>query len=196
VLLCPSTRYLTGVSQYGQMTAGSFCYIGPQGIVHGTTITIMNASRKYLGSEDMSGTVFVSAGLGGMSGAQAKAALIAGAVGVIAEVDFAALRKRHAQGWVQEIITDLDKLVQRMREARAEKKSLSIGFWGNVVDVWERLAEEEDMLVDLGSDQTCVAARAGVSVLCAGGGGGGGVLGGGGGGGGLCCFGVVRVGHL
>ena len=98
--------YLTGVSQYGQMTAGSFCYIGPQGIVHGTTITVLNASRKYLGKEDMSGTVFVSAGLGGMSGAQAKAALICGAVGVIAEVDFAALRKRHAQGWVQEIVTD------------------------------------------------------------------------------------------
>ena len=146
--------YLTGVSQYGQMTAGSFCYIGPQGIVHGTTITVLNASRKYLGKEDMSGTVFVSAGLGGMSGAQAKAALICGAVGVIAEVDFAALRKRHAQGWVQEIVTDMDALVARIRSAREEKKPLSIGFWGNVVDVWERLAEEEELLVDLGSDQT------------------------------------------
>lgn len=188
---CLALRYLTGVSQYGQMTAGSFCYIGPQGIVHGTTITVLNASRKcvlpsrrlhsychlrlltprlpwcvpvcvvtgtrrYLGKENMAGTVFVSAGLGGMSGAQAKAALICGAVGVIAEVNQDALRKRQRQGWVQESVADLDLLVARIKRARAEKRPLSIGYWGNVVDVWERLAAEEELLVDLGSDQTCV----------------------------------------
>ena len=104
----------------------------------------------------MAGTVFVSAGLGGMSGAQAKAALICGAVGVIAEVNQDALRKRQRQGWVQESVADLDVLVARIKRAREEKKPLSIGYWGNVVDVWERLAAEEEMLVDLGSDQTCV----------------------------------------
>ena len=95
--------FALGVTQYGQMTAGSYCYIGPQGIVHGTTITVLNAGRKYLGKEDLTGVVFVTAGLGGMSGAQPKAATICGTIGVVAEVDETALMKRHAQGWVQEV---------------------------------------------------------------------------------------------
>ncbi|KAL6054210.1 Urocanate hydratase [Balamuthia mandrillaris] len=143
-----------GVSMYGQMTAGSYCYIGPQGIVHGTTITLLNASRKYLGTSDMKGKVFVTAGLGGMSGAQAKAAVICGAIGVVAEVDESAIDKRHSQGWVMEKISDLESCLARIKQAREEKKPLSIAFHGNVVDLWERLAAEEELLVDLGSDQT------------------------------------------
>lgn len=146
--------YAMGVSQYGQMTAGSFCYIGPQGIVHGTTLTVANASRKYLGKESLSGTVFVTAGLGGMSGAQAKAAVICGAIGVVAEVSEAALDKRHAQGWVMEKAADLEDCIARIKSAKADKRAVSIAYHGNVVTLWERLAEETEDLVELGSDQT------------------------------------------
>ncbi|GFR10245.1 urocanate hydratase [Trichonephila clavata] len=107
--------FALGVTMYGQMTAGSYCYIGPQGIVHGTTLTLMNAGRKYLNVNDMSGKVYISSGLGGMSGAQAKAAVICGCIGVIAEVDTCVLEKRYKQGWVQEIIDDLDHLIARIR---------------------------------------------------------------------------------
>ncbi len=145
-----------GVTSYGQMTAGSFMYIGPQGIVHGTTITLLNAGRLYLGlgdDDDLAGKLFVSSGLGGMSGAQAKAAVIAGAVGVVAEVNPQVVALRHAQGWVMEAEADLDALLRRVREALARGEALSIAYVGNVVDLWERLAAEE-MQVDLGSDQT------------------------------------------
>ena len=143
-----------GVTQYGQMTAGSFMYIGPQGIVHGTTITVLNAGRKALGTSDtLRGKVFVSSGLGGMSGAQAKAAVIAGAVGVIAEVNPAAAKKRHDQGWLNELYDDLDKVIGRMQEAREKRIAVSIGYLGNIVDLWEALAER-DIPVELGSDQT------------------------------------------
>uniref|UniRef100_A0AC35U4S1 Urocanate hydratase n=1 Tax=Rhabditophanes sp. KR3021 TaxID=114890 RepID=A0AC35U4S1_9BILA len=146
--------FALGVTQYGQMTAGSFCYIGPQGIVHGTTITVLNAGRRYLGSHDLSGKVFVTAGLGGMSGAQAKAAVICGCVGVIAEINPYALKKRHAQGWLDIYSDDLDTIVKYIKQYRANKKAISIGYLGNVVDLWERLSEEKEHLVDLGSDQT------------------------------------------
>jgi urocanate hydratase len=145
-----------GVTSYGQMTAGSFMYIGPQGIVHGTTITLLNAGRKYLGipeGEDLRGRVFVSSGLGGMSGAQAKAAVITGAVGVIAEINPKALKKRLDQGWLMESETDLDRVLRRLEEARRERRPLSLGYLGNVVDLWERLVEA-GVAVDLGSDQT------------------------------------------
>ncbi len=145
-----------GVTSYGQMTAGSFMYIGPQGIVHGTTITILGAGRRYLDlspGEDLSGKVFVSSGLGGMSGAQAKAAVIAGAVGVIAEVNPKAVRQRHSQGWLQEVEADLDMVLMRIEQARRQGRPLSLGYVGNVVDLWERLADE-GIGVDLGSDQT------------------------------------------
>ena len=141
-----------GVSQYGQMTAGSFMYIGPQGIVHGTTITILNAARMH-GSPDIGGKVFVSSGLGGMSGAQPKAAVIAGVVGVVAEINEKAIRTRYSQGWVDEVYDDLDLLLRRIRKASSGKEAVSLAFHGNIVDLWERLAEE-DMHVDLGSDQT------------------------------------------
>ena len=140
-----------GVSQYGQMTAGSYMYIGPQGIVHGTTITVMNAARKQGGSP--AGKLFVTAGLGGMSGAQPKAGNIAGVVSVTAEINPLAARKRYDQGWVDELHDDLDELIPRIREAVAAKKPVSLAYVGNVVDLWERLAAE-DMHVDLGSDQT------------------------------------------
>ncbi|MCA9667342.1 MAG: urocanate hydratase [Myxococcales bacterium] len=144
-----------GVTSYGQMTAGSFMYIGPQGIVHGTTITLMNAGRLYLGTSDGSlrGKLFVTSGLGGMSGAQAKAAVIAGAVGVVAEVDPAATDKRHTQGWVDEVEVDLHALVARIESARALGEAVSIAYQGNVVDLWEHFAEH-GVQVDLGSDQT------------------------------------------
>ncbi len=145
-----------GVTSYGQMTAGSFMYIGPQGIVHGTTITILGAGRRYLGLEpgrDLAGKLFVTSGLGGMSGAQAKASVIAGAVGVIAEINPEAIRKRHEQGWLQEVEEDLDKVLARIERARGSGEALSLGYLGNVVDLWERLAEE-GVEVDLGSDQT------------------------------------------
>ena len=140
-----------GVSQYGQMTAGSYMYIGPQGIVHGTTITVMNAARKQGGSP--AGKLFVTAGLGGMSGAQPKAGNIAGVVSVTAEINPLAAQKRYDQGWVDELHSDLDELIPRIREAVAAKKPVSLAYVGNVVDLWERLAEE-DIHVDLGSDQT------------------------------------------
>ncbi|TMW55244.1 hypothetical protein Poli38472_013135 [Pythium oligandrum] len=150
--------YAMGNTQYGQMTAGSYCYIGPQGIVHGTTITVLNAGRKYLGKEDLSGVVYVSSGLGGMSGAQPKAGVISGAISVTAEIDYAAVKKRHEQKWVDEVISDLDECVERIRRAKQEKKAVSIAFHGNVVNLWERLADEiektGELLVELGSDQT------------------------------------------
>lgn len=147
--------YAMGCTQYGQMTAGSFCYIGPQGIVHGTTITIKNAGRKYLGLEDLGGRVVVTSGLGGMSGAQAKAGVICGSITVVAEVDPDALHKRHRQGWLNEVCLDLDSTIARIKAARAAKEVTSIGFLGNVVLLWERLAAEPgELLVDLGSDQT------------------------------------------
>ena len=144
-----------GVSQYGQMTAGSYMYIGPQGIVHGTTITVLNAARKQEGSRSASlaGKLFVSSGLGGMSGAQPKAAVIAGVVGVVAEINPKAVQKRFEQGWVDEVFTSLDELIPRIRKAVADKKPVSIAYQGNIVDLWERLADE-DIKVDLGSDQT------------------------------------------
>jgi len=142
-----------GVSQYGQMTAGSYMYIGPQGIVHGTTITILNAARKYLQRDDLCGVTFVTSGLGGMSGAQAKAAVIAGATCLIAEINPAAANKRHQQGWVDEITDDVDVAIDSMVRASERKNALSIGYIGNVVDVWERLVER-GIHVDLGSDQT------------------------------------------
>ncbi|XP_043199575.1 urocanate hydratase-like [Amphibalanus amphitrite] len=150
--------FALGVTQYGQMTAGSYCYIGPQGIVHGTTLTVLNAGRLYLGSAELVGRVFLTSGLGGMSGAQAKAATVSGCVGVIAEVSREAIYKRHAQGWLDEVIDDLDSLVERVRRARQERRPVSIGFHGNAVSVWERMVEEHrrsgELLVDLGSDQT------------------------------------------
>lgn len=145
-----------GVTSYGQMTAGSYMYIGPQGIVHGTTITLLNAGRKYLGITDDSGfggRLFVSSGLGGMSGAQAKAAVIAGMIGVIAEINPQAVRKRHEQGWVEEVESDLDRVLLRIDRAQREKKPLSLAYQGNVVDLWER-CEQAGIKVDLGSDQT------------------------------------------
>ena len=147
-----------GVSQYGQMTAGSYMYIGPQGIVHGTTITVMNAARmqlrkRGLDGDDRGGILFVTAGLGGMSGAQPKAGNIAGVVSVTAEINPIAARKRFDQGWVDELHDNLDELVPRIRKAVAAKEVVSLAFVGNVVDLWERLAAE-DIRVDLGSDQT------------------------------------------
>jgi urocanate hydratase len=145
-----------GVTSYGQMTAGSFMYIGPQGIVHGTTITLLNAGRKYLGlagDRGLAGKVFVTSGLGGMSGAQAKAAVIAGAVGVVAEINPRALHKRHEQGWVEEIEQDLDRLLARIEQARNAGEALSLGYHGNVVDLWERLVAA-GVPIELGSDQT------------------------------------------
>ncbi|MDR3328118.1 MAG: urocanate hydratase [Prevotellaceae bacterium] len=141
-----------GVSQYGQMTAGSFMYIGPQGIVHGTTITILNAGRK-IGCEFLAGKLFVTAGLGGMSGAQPKAANIAGCVSITAEVNPLAAKKRYSQGWVDEIYSDLSALIKRVKQAQANREIRSFAYQGNVVDLWEYLAEN-NIKVDLGSDQT------------------------------------------
>ena len=147
-----------GVSQYGQMTAGSYMYIGPQGIVHGTTITVLNAARKQLVKRgqkggDIHGMLFVTAGLGGMSGAQPKAGNIAGVVSVTAEINPLAAQKRYDQGWVDELHDNLDELIPAIRKAVADKRTVSMAYVGNVVDLWERLADE-DMHVDLGSDQT------------------------------------------
>ena len=144
-----------GVSQYGQMTAGSYMYIGPQGIVHGTTITVMNAARKVAkeGEEPFAGRLFVTAGLGGMSGAQPKAANISGVVSVTAEVNPAATIKRHEQNWVDEVIEDLDELVIRVQNAKNNKEVVSIAYQGNIVDVWEKF-DEAELFIDLGSDQT------------------------------------------
>ena len=143
-----------GVSQYGQMTAGSYMYIGPQGIVHGTTITVLNAARKVFGKEkDHKMPLFVSSGLGGMSGAQPKAGNIAGVVSVVAEINPHAAEKRHAQGWVDELHDNLDELISAVKKAVEERRVVSMAYVGNVVDLWERLAKD-NVQVDLGSDQT------------------------------------------
>ncbi len=148
-----------GVTQYGQMTAGSYMYIGPQGIVHGTTITVLNAARKVLGTsgKDRGGMLYVTSGLGGMSGAQPKAGKIAGVVSIVAEINPLATQKRHSQGWVDEVYDDLDRLLTRTRQAMAAKEAVSFAYQGNVVDLWERLAQE-DIPVQLGSDQTSLHA--------------------------------------
>jgi urocanate hydratase len=148
-----------GVSQYGQMTAGSYMYIGPQGIVHGTTITVLNACRKIDEKrpsdkqEGTKGKLFVTAGLGGMSGAQPKAGNIAGVISVTAEINPAATWKRHEQGWVDEVISDLDELCTRVTKAKETKEVISIAYDGNIVDVWEKF-DKENIYIDLGSDQT------------------------------------------
>lgn len=145
-----------GVSQYGQMTAGSYMYIGPQGIVHGTTITILNAARKYLGKtsdQDLGGVLYVTSGLGGMSGAQAKAAVIAGAVCVIAEIDPVPAHKRHSQGWLSELYEDLEDLSTRVEQAISMKEAVSLGYLGNIVDLLEHLVER-GITPELASDQT------------------------------------------
>jgi len=142
-----------GVSQYGQMTAGSYMYIGPQGIVHGTTITVLNACRKIDPTGSPAGKLFLTAGLGGMSGAQPKAGNIAGVISVTAEVNPKATETRHSQGWVDEVISDLDALCSRIRTAKANKEVVSIAYQGNVVDVWEKF-DEEGIFIELGSDQT------------------------------------------
>jgi urocanate hydratase len=136
------------------MTAGSYMYIGPQGIVHGTTITVLNAARKISNQKDaINGMLFITAGLGGMSGAQPKAASIAGCISVTAEVNPKAVQTRHSQGWVDEVINDLDQLCARVKKAKESKEVVSIAYVGNVVDIWEKFAEE-NIYVDLGSDQT------------------------------------------
>jgi len=140
-----------GVTQYGQMTAGSYIYIGPQGIVHGTTITVLNGFRKI--KKEPKGGLFVTSGLGGMSGAQPKAGDIAGCVTVCAEVNPKATQTRHSQGWVKEVIENVDELVTRVRKAQEDKETISIAYAGNVVDVWEKF-DEENLHIDLGSDQT------------------------------------------
>ena len=144
-----------GVSQYGQMTAGSFMYIGPQGIVHGTTITVLNAGRMKSGREEagLGGQVYVTSGLGGMSGAQSRATEIAGGICLVAEVNPKAVKIRHEQGWVREVYSDLDKLLVRMEQARREKEATSLAYHGNIVDLWEKLVLE-DVEIELGSDQT------------------------------------------
>ena len=141
-----------GVSQYGQMTAGSYMYIGPQGIVHGTTITVLNAGRIH-SKDGLAGKVFVTSGLGGMSGAQPKASVIAGAIGVVAEINPKAAQTRYEQGWVDEIYTDLDQLIARIEKARAAKEAVSLAYQGNIVDLWEKFVKE-NVKVELGSDQT------------------------------------------
>lgn len=143
-----------GVTQYGQMTAGSYMYIGPQGIVHGTTITVLNAGRKISKKgEGLAGKLFLTSGLGGMSGAQPKAGNIAGCITVVAEVNSKAAVKRHAQGWVDEIIGDINVLVERVRKAKSNQEVVSLAFQGNIVDVWEKF-DQENIYVDMGSDQT------------------------------------------
>ena len=145
-----------GVTQYGQMTAGSYMYIGPQGIVHGTTITLLNAARAHLGlkgSEGLEGVTFVTSGLGGMSGAQAKAAVIAGASCIVAESNPHAARKRHQQGWLSTVTENIDEAIDLMVDSAESKSPLSIGYIGNIVELWERLVER-GISVDLGSDQT------------------------------------------
>ncbi len=145
-----------GVTQYGQMTAGSYMYIGSQGIVHGTTITLLNAGRKIKSAGkdgSLAGKIFVSSGLGGMSGAQPKAAVIAGAIGVIAEINPKVVDKRHKQGWVDEVFTDLDKLIERIKKTVKGKEAISLAYQGNIVELWEKLAKDK-LKIELGSDQT------------------------------------------
>lgn len=142
-----------GVTQYGQMTAGSFMYIGPQGIVHGTTITVLNAGRLHCKDDTLAGKIFITAGLGGMSGAQPKATVIAGGICVVAEVNPKATQIRHSQGWVDEVFSDLDKLIARVELARQKKEAVSIAYQGNIVELWEKFVEK-NVKVELGSDQT------------------------------------------
>jgi urocanate hydratase len=143
-----------GVTQYGQMTAGSFMYIGPQGIVHGTTITVLNAGRKFSkGGEGLAGKLFVTSGLGGMSGAQPKAAVIAGAICVVAEINPKATHTRHSQGWVDEVFNDIPSVISRIKEAKETRQAVSIAYQGNIVDLWEAFVEY-NIDVELGSDQT------------------------------------------
>ena len=144
-----------GVSQYGQMTAGSYMYIGPQGIVHGTTITVMNAARKVAKTDEdpFAGKLFLTSGLGGMSGAQPKAGNIAKVISVTAEINPKVTHTRHSQGWVDEVYDDLDLLAARVKKAKADKEVVSIAYQGNIVDVWEKF-DKENIIVDLGSDQT------------------------------------------
>jgi urocanate hydratase len=146
-----------GVTSYGQMTAGSYMYIGPQGIVHGTTISILGAGRLYLSAEGdgnpLAGKLYLSSGLGGMSGAQGKAAVIAGCVGVLAEINPDAVKKRHEQGWVDEVFTDLPGLMERIRKAKAGREAVALAYQGNVIDLWEAFADS-GITVELGSDQT------------------------------------------
>lgn len=143
-----------GVTQYGQMTAGSYMYIGPQGIVHGTTITVLNAGRKVeKANEGLAGKLFVTSGLGGMSGAQPKAAVIAGAIGIVAEINPKAVHTRFSQGWVDEVYDDLDKIIDRVRKAKTAKEAVSIAYQGNIVELWEKLADS-NIEVEMGSDQT------------------------------------------
>ena len=143
-----------GVTQYGQMTAGSFMYIGPQGIVHGTTITLLNAGRKFVkGTQGLRGKLFVSSGLGGMSGAQAKAGKIAGAVAVIAEINAKVIHTRHSQGWVDEVYSTIPELFARIQMALQNKEAVSLAYHGNIVELWEALVQA-NIPVDLGSDQT------------------------------------------
>ncbi len=141
-----------GVSQYGQMTAGSFMYIGPQGIVHGTTITVLNAGRLH-SPGGLAGKVFVTSGMGGMSGAQAKAAVIAGAIGVVAEINPDAINKRYEQGWIDEVYNDTETVIRRIEQAKDAKEAVSIGYIGNIVDLWEAFVEN-NVTIELGSDQT------------------------------------------
>ena len=139
-----------GVTQYGQMTAGSYMYIGPQGIVHGTTITLMNAARMKFGispDSDLGGLCFVTSGLGGMSGAQAKAAVIAGAACIVAESNSIAAEKRHQQGWVEHLCYDVDDAIDTMLAASEQKKGTSIGYVGNIVDLWERIVERDVLFI-------------------------------------------------
>ena len=144
-----------GVSQYGQMTAGSFMYIGPQGIVHGTTITVLNAGRKVTktNKSDLRGMIFITSGLGGMSGAQPKAGVITGAVTIVAEINSAAAKKRHEQGWVDVLYNDVNKVLDRALKAKKDKEAISIAYVGNIVDLWEKIAEK-NIKIELGSDQT------------------------------------------
>ena len=145
-----------GVSNYGQMTAGGWMYIGPQGIVHGTYLTLLNAGRMYLGipaQKDLAGVVYLSSGLGGMSGAQAKAVEIAGGIGVLAEVDYSRIETRHKQGWVSRISADLDEVARWIDEFRKSKKPVSIAYHGNVVDLWQYVLDH-DIPIELASDQT------------------------------------------
>jgi urocanate hydratase len=143
-----------GVTQYGQMTAGSYMYIGPQGIVHGTTITVLNAGRKVeKADEGLAGKLFVTSGLGGMSGAQPKAAVIAGAICIVAEINPKAVHTRFSQGWVDEVYDDIDNIIERIKKAKAAKEAVSIAYQGNIVDLWEKLADS-DIEIEIGSDQT------------------------------------------
>lgn len=140
---------------YGQMTAGSWMYIGPQGIIHGTAITVAQAAKiQDPRNPTLRGKLFVTSGLGGMSGAQAKATTIGGGICLVAEINEKALNKRHSQGYLDEKYTDLDQLIKRVKQAKANKEAVSIGYNGNVIDLWEKLAKQDDLIVEIGSDQS------------------------------------------